>query len=448
LGDVASTAEAVARASYGKLVAFLAARTRDVAGAQDALSEAFAAALTDWPHSGIPRAPEAWLLTVARRKLIDAARRRRAGEEAAPTLALLTDEFDEADGEPAIPDERLRLMFACAHPAIDAGVRAPLILQAVLGFDAAAIASAFLVSPSTMGQRLVRAKSRIRQAGIPFRVPDPDELAGRLDAVLEAIYAVYAEGWSDPAGTQARSRGLAEEGIWLGRLVASLLPQQPEALGLLALMLHTEARRAARRDAQGEFVPLDAQDPARWDAALIEEAESLLLCASRMDAPGRFQLEAAVQSAHAARRRSGQTDWSAIVGLYDALLALTGSVVIAINRAVALAAHLDGPRGAAEGLAALDALDGARLAEYQPYWAARAALLARSGDAHAAAQAYQRAIGLESDPAVRRFLQTELSQGFSKQGAGDKPLPSPTPVGEGPGVRACGPLRSAVRNPR
>ena len=403
----------MARASYGKLVAYLAARTRDVAGAEDALSEAFAAALADWPSTGVPRAPEAWLLTVARRKLIDAARRRRTGEEAAPTLALLTDEFDESGDAAGIPDERLRLMFACAHPAIDAGVRAPLILQAVLGFDAATIASAFLVAPSTMGQRLVRAKSRIRQAGIPFRVPEPDELAGRLDAVLEAIYAVYAEGWSDPAGTQARSRGLAEEGIWLGRLVASLLPQQPEALGLLALMLHTEARRAARRDAQGEFVPLDAQDPAHWDATLIDEAEALLLCASRMGAPGRFQLEAAVQSAHAARRLIGKTDWAAIVRLYDALLALTGSVVIAINRAVALAAYLNGPSGATEGLAALEALkDDAQLAQYQPYWAARAALLARTGNAQAATEAYQRAIGLESDPAVRRFLQAELSRAW------------------------------------
>jgi RNA polymerase sigma-70 factor (ECF subfamily) len=213
---VAETAEAVARHSYGKLVAFLAARTRDLAGAEDALSEAFAAALADWPQSGIPRSPEAWLLTVARRRLIDAARRRRAVEEAGPMLALLADEFDDAGGEAGIPDERLRLMFACAHPAVDAGVRAPLILQAVLGFDAAAIASAFLVAPSTMGQRLVRAKSRIRHAGIPFRVPERDELAGRLHAVLEAIYAIYAEGWSDPAGTQARSRGLAEEGSGSG----------------------------------------------------------------------------------------------------------------------------------------------------------------------------------------------------------------------------------------
>jgi RNA polymerase sigma-70 factor, ECF subfamily len=401
--DVRQTAEAVARASYGKLVAYLAARTRDVAAAEDALAEAFASALAEWPARGIPRTPEAWLLTVARRKLIDAARRRQTGEEAAPTLALLAHELlDAAEGDTQIPDERLRLMFACAHPAIDEGVRAPLILQTVLGFDAATIASAFLVAPAAMGQRLVRAKNRIRRAGIPFRVPEREELAERLDAVLEAIYAVFAEGWTDPAGTQPRTRNLAQEGIWLGRLVASLAPQEPEALGLLALMLHAEARRDARRGAQGEFIALAAQDPARWNPALIEEGEELLLRASRMAKPGRFQLEAAVQSAHAARRASGRTDWAAIVQLYDALLELTGSVVVAINRAVALAELHDAERG----LVALDALqEDARLAQYQPYWAARAALLARSGKRAAAAQAYQRAIGLESDPAVRAFLQ-------------------------------------------
>lgn len=406
--DVKETAEAVARASYGKLVAFLAARTRDVAAAEDALAEAFTSALADWPARGIPRAPEAWLLTVARRKLIDAARRRQTGEQAAPTLALLTDELvDAADADAQIPDERLRLMFACAHPAIDEGVRAPLILQTVLGFDAATIASAFLVAPAAMGQRLVRAKNRIRQTGIPFRVPEREELPERLDAVLEAIYAVFAEGWTDPTGTQPRTRDLVEEGIWLGRLVASLLPQEPEALGLLALMLHADARRDARRGAAGQFIPLAAQDPARWNASFIDEAEELLLRASGMGRHGRFQLEAAVQSAHAARRRSGSTDWTAIVQLYDALLAMTGSVVVAINRAVALAEL----HGAERGLAALDALqDDARLAQYQPYWAARAALHARGGNAAAAAEAYRRAIGLEPDPAVRAFLQRQMAE--------------------------------------
>jgi RNA polymerase sigma-70 factor (ECF subfamily) len=401
-------AEAVARRSYGKLVAFLAARTGDVAGAEDALSDAFAAALADWPASGVPRTPEAWLLTVARRKLIDAARRRRTGEQAGVELLLASDEL-EADSESdfEIPDDRLRLMFACAHPAIDAGVRAPLILQTILGFDAATIASAFLVSPTTMSQRLVRAKNRIRHAGIPFRVPGLEELPERLDAVLEAIYAAYAEGWQDPAGTAARRRNLSEEGIWLGRLVASLLPQEPEALGLLALMLHAEARRDARRDAAGEYVPLDEQDPASWDAARIDEAEELLLQASRMEAIGRFQLEAAVQSAHAARRRSGRTDWAAIERLYDALLAVTASPVVAINRAIARAEA----RAIADGLAALDALaTDERLADYQPYWAARAALLARAGERAGAADAYRRAVGLEPDPAVRRFLQRRLAE--------------------------------------
>jgi len=281
-------------------------------------------------------------------------------------------------------------------------VRAPLILQTVLGFDAETIGSAFLVAPATMGQRLVRAKRKIRDAGIPFRVPERGELAERLDAVLDAIYAAFAEGWSDPAGSVARRRDLADEAIFLGRLVVSLLPDAAEALGLLALMLHAEARRGARRDAEGGYVPLAEQDPALWDGELIDEAETALRAASRLGTIGRFQLEAALQSAHAARRRTGVIDWPAIVALYDALLAMTLSPVVAINRAVALAEV----QGAAVGLAALDALaDDRRLDDYQPYWAARASLLAMTQDLAAARNAYARAIGLEADPAVRRFLQ-------------------------------------------
>jgi len=407
--DVPQTAETLARRSYGKLVAFLAARTRDVAGAEDALSEAFAAALVDWPVSGVPNRPEAWLLTVARRKVIDAARRRRSRIEAVDHLELMADEIQSAamTSENAIPDERLSLMFACAHPAIDAGIRAPLMLQTVLGFDAATIGSAFLVSPATMAQRLVRAKNKIRQAGIPFEVPERADLGARLDAVLEAIYATFAEGWSDPAGTEVRRRNLAEEGIWLGRLVGSLLPDAAEALGLLALMLYAQARRAARRDAEGEYVPLPEQDPAQWDAAMIEEAEALLRQASSMPGSGRYQLEAAVQSAHVVRRRTGRADWDAIERIYDALFAMTGSPVVAINRAIAVAeAH-----GAAAGLAALRGLAAdRRLDEYQPYWAACAGLLARTGDVAGADEAYARAIGLERDPAVRRFLQRRRAE--------------------------------------
>jgi len=233
-------------------------------------------------------------------------------------------------------------------------------------------------------------------------VPEPAELRERLDAVLEAIYAVFAEGWADAAGTDARRRNLAEEGIWLGRLVVSLMPDEPEALGLLALMLHAEARRVARRNSSGDYVPLADQDPGLWDAQLLDEAEALLRRASRKGVLGRFQLEAAVQSAHVVRRRSGQSDWAAIERLYDALLALTGSPVVEINRAIALAET----RGPAAGLAALDALaDDARVAEYQPYWAARAGLLGRIGDRAGADEAYRLAIGLELDPSVRAFLQ-------------------------------------------
>jgi RNA polymerase sigma-70 factor (ECF subfamily) len=393
----AEVAETVARRSYGKLVAFLAARRGDVAAAEDALADAFAAALTDWPASGIPRNPEAWLMAVARRRLIDAARRRRTRGDAVDHLRLLAEELGEAMDGTAIPDNRLALMFACAHPAIDPAIRAPLILQTILGFDAVAIASAFLVSPATMGQRLVRAKHKIGHAGIPLRVPERGDMPERLDAVLTAIYAAFAGGWQDAA-----RRNLAEEALWLGRLVTVLLPEEPEALGLLALMLHAEARRAARRDAAGAYVPLDQQDTALWDAHMIEEAETLLLRASAAGVIGRYQLEAAVQSAHAARRLTGQSDWAAIERLYDALSAITDSPVVAINRAVAIAET----RGAEEGLARLEelAMD-RRLANYQPYWAARAELLARTGQADAANQAYQRAIGLETDPSVREYLQ-------------------------------------------
>jgi RNA polymerase sigma-70 factor (ECF subfamily) len=404
LGDRARTAaEGVARNSYGKLVAFLAAQTGNVAAAEDALSEAFAAALTEWPAKGIPDTPEGWLMTVARRRIIDAARHRRTVSEASDHLRLIAEEIEASVSvDSDIPDRRLALMFACAHPAIDSGLHAPLILQTVLGFDAATVASAFLVAPSAMSQRLVRAKQKMKDAGIPFRVPEASELHERLEAVLAAIYAAFTEGWSDPVGTESRRRNLAEEAIWLGRLVVSLLPQEPEAFGLLALMLHAEARRGARRDAHGSYVPLAEQDPACWDATLIAEAEMLLLEASRMGRIGRYQLEAAVQSAHVVRRRTGVADWAAIEQLYDALFALTGSPVVALNRAVAVAET----RGAEAGLDALDALaDEVRLADYQPYWAARAGLLAQAGRGEDANAAYDRAIGLEADPAVRAFLQ-------------------------------------------
>jgi RNA polymerase sigma-70 factor (ECF subfamily) len=397
-----AAAETAARRSYGKLVAYLAARSRDLAAAEDALADAFASALAAWPGSGVPDNPEAWLLTAARRRAIDAVRRKQNAQMGENHLTLIAEELEEAASNPAeIPDRRLALMFACAHPAIEPAIRAPLILQCVLGFDAGAVGSAFLVAPATMSQRLVRAKTKIRAAGIPFRVPERDELAPRLEAVLDAIYAVFAEGWS---GADLKSRDLSGEALWLGRLVIELLPDQPEALGLLALMLHAEARRAARRDSLGQYVPLGEQAMTLWDLAAIEEADALLLRAKALGAIGRYQLEAAVQSAHAARRHLGHSDWPAIVMLYDGLLALTASPVVAVNRAVALAEV----QGAAAGLAALNAIgDEKRIAEYQPYWAARAALLGRLGDREGADNAYALAIGLGSDPALRAFLQKQ-----------------------------------------
>jgi predicted RNA polymerase sigma factor len=400
------TTDAVARRSYGKLVAFLAARTKDVAAAEDALADAFAAALADWPVNGCPSNPEAWLITVARRKMIDAARRRRSGEMATGQLQLLTEGLEVAAAETTIPDHRLALMFACAHPAIEPGIRSPLILQVVLGLDAKMIASAFLLSPAAMGKRLVRAKDKIHQARIPFSIPERKELPGRLEAVLDAIYAAFAEGWSDPAGTDIARRDLSAEAMYLGRLVTELMPQEPEALGLLGLMLHTEARRRARRNAHGEYVPLSEQDPSLWDAQMIDEAEELLRRASALGAIGRYQLEGALGSAHVYRRRTGQANWEAVVQLYDALLLLCASPVVAINRALALA-EIHGPTVALEAMQAV-ATD-PRLTEYQPYWAARAELMAKIGAHVEARDAYEVAIGLERDPAVRRFLQRRLS---------------------------------------
>jgi RNA polymerase sigma-70 factor (ECF subfamily) len=394
-------AESVARRSYGKLVAFLAARTRDVAAAEDALAEAFATALAQWPRSGCPSNPEAWLMTVARRKMIDGARHRTIGEAVCVELQRLADDFDDAPGDTTIPDDRLALLFACAHPAIDTGIHAPLMLQVVLGLDAKRIASAFLMSPAAMGKRLVRAKEKIREAGIPFRIPEREELQGRLDSVLDAVYAAFADGWSDPGGADAARRDLTEEAIFLARLAAELLPDEAEALGLLACLLHAHARRRARRTAAGDYVPLAEQDIALWDAPMIEEAEALLRRASKLRSLGRYQLEAALQSAHVERRISGRANWPAVLQLYDALSGLTGSPVISINRALAVAEVED----AESALAAMpDVATDARLADYQPYWAARADLLARIG-AHAEAhRAYDIAIGLEPDDAVRRFL--------------------------------------------
>ena len=311
------TIERVARESYGRLVAYLSSHTRDVATAEDALSDALVAALAAWPRDGVPQNPEAWLLTTARHSFLDLVRHRRVAEASEPTLLLLSEESKEAPVSTQFPDERLKLLFVCAHPAIDPAMHTPLMLQTVLGLDAARIAQAFLVSPSTMGQRLVRAKTKIRSGGIQFEVPQQHELPQRLDAVLEAIYAAFGIGWDDMAGVDQSGRELAEEAIWLARVLLHLMPREAEVRGLLALMLHCEARRPARRGPDGRYIPLSEQDSQQWSLPLIEEAERHLVEASSRGRSGRFQLEAAIQSVHAERARSGRTEWIAIMLFYD-----------------------------------------------------------------------------------------------------------------------------------
>ncbi len=401
--------EDTVRTSYGRLVAFLASVGGDLAAAEDALSDATLAALRTWPQRGVPDRPGTWLLTGARRHLVDASRRRAVAARHLPELARHTAGAqsmepggalaDGADPDSAIPDKRLELMFACTHPVIDAAVRCPLMLQTVLGLDAARIASAFLVAPAAMGQRLVRAKAAIRKAGVPFRVPDADVLAERLTSVLDAVYAAYGAGWDTPAG-DAGGADLTAEAVRLARLLAELLPGEPETHGLLALLLHSSARTAARRTADGRFVPLDRQDTALWDRAAVEEAERRLARAFRLGRPGPYQLHAAIQSVHNRRAVTGATDWAAIAALYAGVVASTPTVGAYVARAAAVG-HAGDP---GSGLRLLDELPGDRVAGYQPYWVARADLLRRLGDDVRAAHATDVAAGLTEDPAVRRFL--------------------------------------------
>lgn len=398
--EVHGTVERIARDSYGRLVAYLSSRTRDVAGAEDALSEALIAALTVWPKDGVPRNPEAWLLTTARHSLIDFFRHQQVVSACEPTLLALKENSTETTLETKFPDERLKLLFVCAHPAIDPAMHTPLMLQAVLGLEAARIAGAFLVPPKTMGQRLVRAKTKIRDGGIQFEIPQDGELPRRLDAVYEAIYAAFGIGWDDMVGADQRGRGLAEEAVWLARVLLQLTPEDAEVRGLLALMLYCEARRVARRGPKGQYVPLSEQDPGQWSLPLIEEAEQHLAQAAKHGRPGRFQLEGAIQSVHAERARSGRTDWSAISLFYEHLIRLCPTIGTRTGYAAAIS-EATGPEA---GLAALDAIELKLVSGYQPYWAVRGHLLQLLGKKLEALDAYNRAIGLAEDPAVREFL--------------------------------------------
>lgn len=393
--------EAVVRHSYGRLVAYLASRAGDVTGAEDALGDALAKALERWPAEGIPRKPEAWLLRVACNRLIDAARRLQVHQNSEKLLLQLAEEAQNmAETFEYFPDERLKLLFVCAHPAIDIAVRTPLMLQVVLGVDAARIASVFLVSPTAMGQRLVRAKRKIRDAAIPFRIPDPSEWEERASFVLDAIYSAYTAGWESLSDSGPIHHDLAKEAIDIGRTLVELLPSEPEAHGLLALMLHCEARRAARYARDGEFIPLDEQDVSLWSRPLIDEAESHLRLAVSFKRMGRYQLEAAIQSVHAHRAASGRIDWREILLLYEGLAQIAPRIGSLVGRAVALAQAGD----LAAGFSALEALPVDRVTTYQPYWAARGYLLRLLDRKNEAYQAYSRAASLTDDLAVRDYL--------------------------------------------
>ena len=400
---VRRTVERIARESYGRLVALLAVRTRDVASAEDILAEAFAAALEQWPIEGVPANPDGWLVTVAKRRHADLLRRGQVQMNGEPHLQMLAREIEEASRvSEELPDRRLALMFACAHPLIERGARAPLILQTVLGISAKAIASAFLVSPGSMSQRLVRAKAHIKESGIPFSVPDQNEMPERLNAVLEALYAAYSTGWDE---AYEGASELAPEAMWLSSLIAEMLPEEPEAKALLALMLYAEARRNARRDARGCYVPIDLQDVARWDRIQIANAENLLHACNRSGPTGRYQLEAAIQSAHIAQRLTGANCWPAIVSLYDHLVSMTNSPVAVLNRAAALA-EVAGPDAALAELSAIST--DKRMLGYQPYWATLGLLSLRAGNINAGCEALRVAIGLSTDNAVRQHLRLRL----------------------------------------
>ncbi|MGW0590129.1 RNA polymerase sigma factor [Streptosporangium sp. NPDC002607] len=404
-----SSVESMFREEHGRLLASLVRRFGDLDLAEEVASEAVEAALVHWPVEGVPARPGAWLLTTARRRAVDRLRRDQAY---AARLAILQVEADRADPAPSadansdLPDERLQLFFTCAHPALPADDRVALTLRCLADLTTSEVARAFLVPPATMAQRIVRAKKKIREARIPFRVPGADELPERLPGVLQVIYSIFTEGYAASSGSDLQRLDLAEEAIRLARILHRLLPAEREVAGLLGLMLLVHARRDARSGPGGELVLLDDQDRGRWDRVMIEEGRGLVLVALTGGPPGLYGVQAAIAALHDEAADVATTDWPQIVALYDVLLALAPSPVVALNRAAAVAMR-DGPE---TGLALLDELAAEpRLRGYHPYPAARADLLCRLGRFPEAAAAYREALDLAGTEPERAHLRGRLS---------------------------------------
>nr|SBO94873.1 sigma-70 region 2 domain protein [Nonomuraea gerenzanensis] len=415
--------EAVFREERGRLLASLVRRFGDLDLAEEVASEAIEAALVHWPADGVPPNPGAWLMTTARRRAVDRLRRDRTY---AARLAILQVEADRAapatpadSGGGELPDERLQLFFTCAHPALSAEDRVALTLRCLAGLTTPEVARAFLLPPATMAKRIVRAKKKIREARIPFRVPGADELPGRLPGVLQVIYSIFTEGYAASTGPDLQRLDLAEEAIRLARILRRLLPREREVAGLLALMLLVHARHAARIGADGELVLLDDQDRARWDRTMIEEGQGLVVVALTGGPPGLYGVQAAIAALHDEAAGLATTDWPQIVALYDVLLALAPSPVIALNRAVAVAMR----DGAEAGLVLLDELAGEpRLRGYHPYATARGDLLHRLGRHRAAADAYRQALDWAGTEPERAHLRRRLAACESADLAGHEPL--------------------------